>query len=285
MKKNIFLFIALILTSNGLSQNHYKGTWSGIIYKKNINKGEPIHLSFFIIDDIVNGYCKKEKYKKNDFIINKTVGKYKNDSLFIKEHAIVNHNKSSRVKKKYRTFELIYNDTTGYINGKCHALRNKNEIEYLTLYKVDNSYRKLTTTPLSHSWFGRLKEDLKNGYYSPIKREIERNKFKFVPIYFDYDKAEVKKEYDAFLKKMIRVVNGHTDLRIKVIGHTDSDGSDSYNVNLSERRAKSIIKYFTKNGISADKIEIDFKGESEPVDTNNTPEGKQRNRRVDFSFI
>ena len=285
MKKNIFLFIALISTCNSFSQNYFKGTWSGIIYKKNINKGEPIHLSFFIIDDIVNGYSKKEKYKKDEFIINKTVGNFINDSLIIEEHAIVNHNKSSRVKNKYRKFELIYNDTTGYINGKCYNIKNNNEHEYLTLYQIDKSYRKLTNTPLSHSWFGRLKEDLKNGYYSPIKREIERKEFKFAPIYFDYDKAEVKKEYDAFLKKMIRVVNGHTDLRIKVIGHTDSDGSISYNENLSERRAKSIIKYFTKNGISADKIEIDFKGESQPIDTNNTPEGKQRNRRVDFSFI
>ena len=83
MKNTIFLSIALILTGYTLSQNPYKGSWSGIIYKKNISKGEPIHLSFFIIDDIVNGYCKKEKYKKNDFIINKTVGKYKNDSIFI----------------------------------------------------------------------------------------------------------------------------------------------------------------------------------------------------------
>ena len=53
-----------MLTGNALSQNPYKGSWSGIIYKKNISKGEPIHLSFFIIDDIVNGYCKKENTKK-----------------------------------------------------------------------------------------------------------------------------------------------------------------------------------------------------------------------------
>ncbi len=118
-----------------------------------------------------------------------------------------------------------------------------------------------------------------------MKREIERKEFQFIPIYFDHDKAEIKNKYDVFLKKMIRVVNGHTDLRIKVIGHTDSDGTDAYNVELSKRRAKSLIKYFIKNGISSDKIEIDFKGEKEPVDTNKTKQGKQKNRRVDFSFI
>jgi outer membrane protein OmpA-like peptidoglycan-associated protein len=84
---------------------------------------------------------------------------------------------------------------------------------------------------------------------------------------------------------MIRVVDGHTDLRIKVTGHTDADGSDAYNVDLSKKRAQSLIDFFVANGLSKDRIEIDFKGESLPVDSNSTPEGKQHNRRVDFAFI
>ena len=84
---------------------------------------------------------------------------------------------------------------------------------------------------------------------------------------------------------MVRVVDGHSDLRIKVTGHTDSDGSDSYNEDLSRRRAEALINFFVSQGLSKDRIVLDFKGEKEPVDTNNTPEGKQKNRRVDFSFI
>jgi outer membrane protein OmpA-like peptidoglycan-associated protein len=107
----------------------------------------------------------------------------------------------------------------------------------------------------------------------------------FQPIYFDYDQAIIRSEYTDFLKRMIRVVNGHSDLRIKVTGHTDSDGSDAYNVELSKKRAQALIDFFVTNGLSRDKIEVEFKGESAPIDSNKTPQGKQRNRRVDFAFI
>jgi OOP family OmpA-OmpF porin len=56
-------------------------------------------------------------------------------------------------------------------------------------------------------------------------------------------------------------------------------------MDLSKRRAEAIIGFFTAHGLSKDRLEIDFKGESAPVDNNTTPEGKQHNRRVDFSFI
>jgi outer membrane protein OmpA-like peptidoglycan-associated protein len=70
-----------------------------------------------------------------------------------------------------------------------------------------------------------------------------------------------------------------------VIGHTDADGSASYNVALSERRALAIIDYFVGKGLSRDRIKIQFKGESEPIGDNKTVDGKQLNRRVDFLFI
>ena len=128
-------------------------------------------------------------------------------------------------------------------------------------------------------------EDLKKGYNAPTIRDVERKNFVFQPIYFDYDKAEIRAEYNDFLIKMARIVDGHTDLRIKVTGHTDADGSDAYNLELSQRRAQVLIDFFMSKGLSRDRIEIDFKGEKSPADSNSTPEGRQNNRRVDFSFI
>jgi outer membrane protein OmpA-like peptidoglycan-associated protein len=138
---------------------------------------------------------------------------------------------------------------------------------------------------MSHSWYKKFQSDLKKGYAAPEIREIERKNFEFQPVYFDYDKSEIRSEYYAFLKKMARVVDGHSDLRIKVTGHTDGDGSDAYNIELSKKRAEAIVNHFVSLGLSKDRIVIDFKGEKEPIDNNNTPEGKQKNRRVDFSFI
>ena len=116
-------------------------------------------------------------------------------------------------------------------------------------------------------------------------RKIERDNFVFEPIYFDFDKFEIREEHHEFLNAMIKIVKGHSDLRVKVTGHTDSDGSHMYNDTLSMNRAKSIIKFFTDRGLDADRIEIDFKGEMDPVSTNDTSQGKQLNRRVDFEFI
>jgi OOP family OmpA-OmpF porin len=84
---------------------------------------------------------------------------------------------------------------------------------------------------------------------------------------------------------MARVLDGIHDLRVEITGHTDAVGTDQYNIGLSERRAKAIKDYFKKQGIDPEKLEIDFKGKREPVESNKTKEGKQRNRRVHFKFI
>ena len=116
-------------------------------------------------------------------------------------------------------------------------------------------------------------------------REAEMKNFEFVPIYFDHDKDSLKPEFIPYLINMCRIVNMHTDLRIKIIGHTDSNGTDEYNVDLSARRAEVIKQFIISQGIKADKVVIEFRGEKDPATSNATPEGKQLNRRVDFEFI
>ena len=127
--------------------------------------------------------------------------------------------------------------------------------------------------------------DYHNGLSAPMKRIEELKNFSFEPIYFDYDKFNIKEEYHSQLNEIKKIILSHSDLRILVIGHTDSDGSNAYNDVLSKKRAESIIKFFTTKGLRRDRIVIDFKGETDPVDSNATAEGKSKNRRVDFKFI
>ena len=76
------------------------------------------------------------------------------------------------------------------------------------------------------------------------------------------------------------------DLRIKVVGHTDGDGKDADNLELSKRRAASVKIALTKEfGIDEKRIETDGKGETEPIDKNDNPAGKANNRRVEFIKI
>jgi OOP family OmpA-OmpF porin len=101
---------------------------------------------------------------------------------------------------------------------------------------------------------------------------------------FDFDKSVLrpdgKKSIDDALAKLKGV-----DLEMVIAtGHTDSVGTDAYNQRLSERRAAAVKDYLVSKGIPAAKVTTIGKGESQPVATNKTAEGRQKNRRVDIEF-
>ena len=99
------------------------------------------------------------------------------------------------------------------------------------------------------------------------------------------DRYEIDSSYFPYLQKITRILNSHTDLRLRIIGHTDADGSDDYNIALSKNRANAIFQFLVNAGIASDRMVFDFKGEGNPTDTNENESGKQRNRRVEFEFI
>jgi outer membrane protein OmpA-like peptidoglycan-associated protein len=102
-------------------------------------------------------------------------------------------------------------------------------------------------------------------------------------ILFDVNSDQIKPESYGTLKEIAKVLQDNKDIRVKIIGHTDSDGSDASNLDLSKRRAASVKSALsTEFGIDAVRMETDGKGESEPVADNNTAEGKANNRRVEF---
>jgi OmpA-OmpF porin, OOP family len=102
-------------------------------------------------------------------------------------------------------------------------------------------------------------------------------------IYFDVNKDEVKPESYGTLKSIADVLNENPGVKIKIVGHTDSDGDDAANLDLSKRRAASVKNELEKTfGINPSIIEIDGKGEKEPIVTNDTPANKALNRRVEF---
>ena len=73
--------------------------------------------------------------------------------------------------------------------------------------------------------------------------------------------------------------------KIEIAGHTDSRGADAYNLDLSKRRANAVYNYFTANGIEQSRVIAVGFGESKPVDTNETTEGRKNNRRVEFKVL
>ena len=93
----------------------------------------------------------------------------------------------------------------------------------------------------------------------------------------------IKPESYGSLKEIAGVLTENTDLKVQIAGHTDSDGDDAANLDLSKRRAASVKAALTREfGIDAGRMDADGKGESQPVDSNTTPAGKANNRRVEF---
>ena len=100
-------------------------------------------------------------------------------------------------------------------------------------------------------------------------------------IEFDFDKNDIRAIYHEKIKEAADFMQRHPQAEAKIAGHTDSLGPDEYNLTLSERRAESVKKYFVDNfGISAHRFTTMGYGESQPIATNNSKDGRQKNRRA-----
>ena len=116
-------------------------------------------------------------------------------------------------------------------------------------------------------------------------RVMADGKFVTRGILFDVNKATIKPESMGVLNTVAKMMREHTDLNFRIEGHTDSDGADDYNLQLSEQRAASVRDALTNLGIDASRMENKGLGESVPVSDNTSPEGKANNRRVEFIKI
>ncbi len=127
--------------------------------------------------------------------------------------------------------------------------------------------------------------------YSEITKDIYLEKIavgsKIVlnNIFFDFNKASLRENSIAELNRLVKMMEKNTSLKIQISGHTDSVGSDSYNQDLSERRASSVVKYLIASGIEARRLKYKGYGESQPISDNSTEEGRQMNRRTEFEVL
>lgn len=112
---------------------------------------------------------------------------------------------------------------------------------------------------------------------------IKEGKFTTNGILFDVNSDKIKPASHGVLKEIAQVLKENESVKIKIIGHTDADGDEKSNLDLSKRRAASVKSALSSEfGIAENRIETDGKGESDPSDSSNTPEGKANNRRVEF---
>lgn len=103
-------------------------------------------------------------------------------------------------------------------------------------------------------------------------------------IFFDFDKATIRPESANELDRLIKLLTENPTIKIELGSHTDSKGSDEYNMKLSDNRSKSVVDYLIQKGIPSDRLTAKGYGETKPIDTNDTDEGRQNNRRTEFKI-
>ena len=276
------LSIGFYTISSSFAQHSLSGQWQGMMKQTGSAEITILYIDIVQTDETMSGFTKQEFPNTNNYVYYSVIGNKKGE--LIQKNPLSKKLNSNQLNCKY-DYALTYDSSTGYLEGQftsstCRGVQGEVKL-YRSQTKQDLSEKK----PSSQEWFDAFVNDVKKGRKSPEMRALERKNFKFRPIYFEYDRDELNEKDYEYLKEMARIVDGHSDLRIKITGHTDGDGSDQYNDLLSKRRAKAIKDFFLKCNIEDFKLVIDYKGKRMPVGDNRTPEGMHDNRRVDFKFI
>lgn len=112
---------------------------------------------------------------------------------------------------------------------------------------------------------------------------LERGRLVVHGIYFDFNSDRIRKESDPVLKEIGEALARHPDWTITINGHTDNVGGDAYNLKLSQRRAEAVTRALVeRHGIAAARLRSSGMGAGSPIEPNDTPEGRARNRRVEL---
>lgn len=121
----------------------------------------------------------------------------------------------------------------------------------------------------------------------PKRVEVRDNKIEISEkIQFDLAKATIKAESHDLLNEIVQVIKDNPHIKkIAIEGHASSDGNDAFNMTLSDDRCKSVMKYLVDHGIEEKKLTAKGFGETKPIADNDTEEGREKNRRVEFNIV
>lgn len=162
--------------------------------------------------------------------------------------------------------------------GKATVQVPKGE-SYQLVYRAVDGPKRFSTFKIPDR--KRLNRYNLKARYSKGRKEV----FTLENVYFDTDKATLRESsYDA-LNDLYKALATNEDMRIEIAGHTDDRGKAEYNKKLSQRRAESVKDYLVNKGISSDRIRAKGYGESEPIASNESEQGRQKNRRTEVRIL
>ncbi|HEY8401563.1 MAG TPA: OmpA family protein [Cytophagaceae bacterium] len=178
--------------------------------------------------------------------------------------------------------QVVDEVTTGADGKYYFELKNKDQAKYQVSASKDgygfNSQNVLVP--------GMGPQEVELVHNLNLKKLEVGNIFILRNIYFDFDRATLKPESIAELKKLEKLLKENPGMKVEIAGHTDSKGSNEYNKILSQRRAEAVVKYLVNSGIERDRLTAKGYGEEKPLASNDDEdEGRELNRRTEFEII
>ena len=258
-----------------------------------VNLGSPINTpdwdAFFTLDaggEYAYMTTNQDSYGASDIVRIKLLEKEKPNPV-----VLVSGNVYDAKTKKPLSASLVYEtlpDGTEAGNG----ISNPSDGGFKIVLPYDKNYSIRATADHYFAISENLNLDslIKAGY-----KEIHKDLY-LVPIevgqvvrlnnvFFDFDKWDLRPESFIELNRVVKLLKENPSIEIEMSAHTDSRGSDEYNFKLSDNRARSVMEYIISKGIDPSRITSHGYGETKPVATNDTDEGRQLNRRVEFKIL
>ncbi|MCF6364762.1 MAG: OmpA family protein [Bacteroidales bacterium] len=183
----------------------------------------------------------------------------------------------------HKSDNIVKNDTTITVTIKDSVIVDNVEIKKDTLTndnitQIDSTTLNITKDSAEVSNTNNLEET--------IISEVEAfNRMLPLKVFFKFGKTEFEKNINNEIDKLTDFMNKYPAVTIQINGYTDSVGSTDYNIELSKKRATAVKKILTAKGILPKRIKIKAYGESNPVNTNETEDGRAENRRAEFELI
>jgi len=270
-----------------MSKINQGGVWSA-----SINLGYPINTQFDEVGLVVNAKGNRA-YFSSDRLSEKGRDIYEFEMYPEIRPIEVSYMKgkifNAETKKRlFARFELI---DLGSTEITMEAYSDEETGEFLVCIPTGKDYA-LNVSKKGYLFFSEnfaLKDifELAEPYLvdiplQPVKsgeRIILRN------IFYETDSYELKKESMVELNKLLQFIIENPELRLEISGHTDSDGPDEYNLSLSENRAKSVVNFLLENNVGKDLIVYKGYGETLPLESNDTEEGRSGNRRTEVKIL
>lgn len=269
-----------------LSAQNVTGNWQGILTHPEDTIGFTDNYAFWLSieqeGDKITGHSRIEMANSKNYSVMQFEGTFKNNHLDITETAW----EESRMGKGIfinwclKRASLIYTweDSTESLRGIWSSSKDCGPGE-IYVHRSAEEFNKRTAQNHDYINFTEFKRMVKNG------ESVKGQKVILPKVTFEANQAKLISEARPVLKQLKELMDEYPDLKINILGHTGNLGNDQFNLTLSYQRAKTVKDYLAKMGISESRLRYHGFGESRPVATNVTEEGRRKNRRIEFEVF